>query len=140
YEWMAIRYPQGPKEAVDIEVLERGAAHPNAKSYIYLDARSGEALGVKRYATDIPLGRKIYLWIIALHAGLVGGFVYQLALLIAALAIPVQAYSGIVPWFRRKFGAAPGEAMIKVRVAKIREEALDIKSFELVKANGKALP
>jgi vanillate O-demethylase ferredoxin subunit len=139
-EWMALRYPQKPHEAVDIEVLERGAPHPDAKSYVYLDAHNGESLGVKHYATDVPPGRRIYLWLIALHSGLVGGIVYQLALLIAALAIPVQAYSGIVPWFRRKFGNAAGEAMIKVRVAKIREEAVDVKSFELVKANGKALP
>jgi vanillate O-demethylase ferredoxin subunit len=139
HEWMSLRFPDKPADAVQVEVREHGAPHVNAKSQLYLDAYSGDTLALRKYATDISLGRKIYLYIIALHAGLVGGLAYQLALLIAALAIPVQAYSGIVPWFRRKFGTTES-SLLPVKIARIRDEAADIKSFELVSASGKPLP
>ena len=50
-------------------------------------------------------GRKIYLYCIALHAGLVGGLPYELLVFAAALAVPVQAYSGFSPYLRRQFRA-----------------------------------
>jgi len=138
-ELASLRFPDKPTDSVMVELIEHGSPHADAKSLLYLDAYSGDALALRHYPTDISLGRRIYLYIIALHSGLVGGLVYQLLLLVAALAIPVQAYSGIVPWFRRKFGATE-PSMIPVRIAKIREEAAEVKSFELVSANGRPLP
>jgi vanillate O-demethylase ferredoxin subunit len=139
-EWVSIRYPATSNGAVEFEIRERNVPHEDAKSYVYLDPYTGETLTTLRYGTDVSLGRKIYLYMIALHSGLVGGLPYQLLLLLAALAIPVQAYSGISPWLRRKFGAPAVAPTFNVRVEKIRNEAADVKSFRLLPVGRPSLP
>lgn len=139
-EWVSIRYPAKPSDPVEFEIREHGAPHEDAKSYVYLDAYTGDILRTIRYATDVSLGRKIYLYMIVLHSGLVGGLPLQLLLLFAALAIPVQAYSGVSPWLRRKFGAPAVAPTFEVRVAQIRDEAPDVRSFRLVPVGKAPLP
>jgi len=138
--WVSIRLPVNATDPMEFEIREQGAPHEDAKSYVYLDPATGETLRTIRYATDITLGRKIYLYMIALHSGLVGGLPYQIALLLAALAVPVQAYSGLSPWLRRKFGAPKVAPTFQVRVEQTRDEALDVKSFRLVPMGRGALP
>jgi ferredoxin-NADP reductase len=138
-EWASLRYPLKPGDAVAIEILERNMPHADAKSYVYLDAYSGEMLQVRHYASGTELGRKIYLYFIALHSGLVGGLLFQLVLLVPALAIPVQAYSGFSPYLRRKFRASV-KTSLSLRLAKKTVEATDICTFELADPKGKMLP
>jgi uncharacterized iron-regulated membrane protein len=104
-EWVSLHYPDEPRAAVEAEIRERQAPHEDAKTYLFMDAYTGSTLELRRYS-DIGLGRKIYLYCVALHSGLVGGLPYQLMLLLAALAVPVQAYSGFSPYLRRKFRAS----------------------------------
>jgi vanillate O-demethylase ferredoxin subunit len=139
-EWFSMRLPANRTDPVEFEIRESVAPHEDAKSYVYLDAYTGETLRTIRYANDVTLGRKIYLYMIALHSGLVGGLPFQLLLLVAALAVPVQAYSGISPWLRRKFGAPKVAPTFQVRVDKIRDEAKDVKSFRLVSVGRSPLP
>jgi vanillate O-demethylase ferredoxin subunit len=101
-EWVSLHYPDQPDAAVKVEIRERQMPHEDAKSYLSMDAYTGSTLELRHYS-DIGLGRKIYLYCIALHSGLVGGLPYQLMLLVAALAVPVQVYSGFSPYLRRKF-------------------------------------
>lgn len=137
--WVTLNYPQAADDAVRIEILETDAPHVNAKSYLYLDAYTGKALLLLRYPTDIGLGRRIYLYSIALHAALVGGLPYQLLLLVVVLAIPVQVYSGISPYLRRKL-RRPARTTMVLKVVGKTAEAADICSFELADPKGKALP
>lgn len=139
-QWVSIRYPAQAGEPVEFEIRERGVPHDDAKSYVYLDADTGEALRIIRYATDVRLGRKIYLYMLAVHSGLIGGLPFQLLLLVAALAVPVQAYSGLSVWLRRKFGAPVVAPSFEVRVAQIRNETSDVKSLTLVPVGGARLP
>jgi ferredoxin-NADP reductase len=138
-EWVSIRYPLTPADPVGFEVLERGAPHDIAKSYLYLDAYTGATRRLLHYATDIPLGRKVYLYCIALHSGLVGGLPYQILLLLACVGIVTLAYSGFSPYLRRKL-RTPANRMLPLRVAKKTQEASGICSFELVDPSGKQLP
>ncbi len=138
-EWVSLEYPEGPRKALEVKIREQGAPHENARSYLYLDAYSGAVLDKRLYGSDMGLGRKIYLYCIALHAALVGGLPYQLLLLVAALSLPVQVYSGISPYLRRKFRATVKTTM-SLEVVRKTVEAMDICSFEFADPRGKALP
>lgn len=138
-EWVGMRYPQKPGDAIMFEVVDKGAPHEDAKSYLYLDAFSGDTLRVTHYDTGVPLGRKIYLYCIALHSGLVGGLAYQLFLLLGALGVPVMAYTGFSTYLRRKL-RQPAKATMPLRLARKTVEADGICSFEFEDPKGKALP
>jgi vanillate O-demethylase ferredoxin subunit len=136
---VSIGYPREPRDSVAMEVLERGAPHSEAKSYLYLDACSGAVLRRAPYATATPFGRKVYVYLLALHSGLVGGLPYQLLLLVACLAMPVQAYSGLSPYLRRKLRKSTG-GTYPVRIVRKEREASGICTFELVHPKGASLP
>jgi vanillate O-demethylase ferredoxin subunit len=138
-EWVTIHNPIGRRGSVWMELLEKGARHTEAKSYLYLDAYSGQVLRKTPYATAVPLGRKIYTYLLALHSGLVGGLPYQLLLLVACLAMPVQLYSGASPYLRRKL-RKPSRATLTLRLTRRRVEAADICTFELSDPKGRDLP
>ena len=138
-QWISLRYPTSPTDPIAIEALERGAPHAEAKSYLYLDAYSGRTLHVVPYATAVPRGRKIYVFLLALHSGLVGGLPYQLLLLAACLAVPVQTYSGFSPYLRRKLRKRAAETMA-LTVVRRQVEAADVCTFELARPNGRRLP
>lgn len=137
-EWVVLKYPKANSPAVEVEMLEPGAPHEEAKSYLYLEASTGRVLKFNHFA-DLPPGRKAYLFILAIHSGLVGGAPYQLALLLVCLAVPVQAYSGFSPYIRKRLrkGARSG---LTLRVVARRMEAEDVCAFELADPRGKPLP
>ncbi|HET6972164.1 MAG TPA: PepSY domain-containing protein, partial [Phenylobacterium sp.] len=136
--WGAIKTAKD-NGVVEVELLQRGAPHANAKSYLYLNSVTGQVLEFAPYATAMPLGRKVYLYVLALHSGLIGGISYQLALMVACFSVPVQVYSGLSPYLRKKFrrAARPGLAL---RVVARREEAEGVCSFEFEEARGRPLP
>lgn len=136
---VSIAYPQAPRDSIAMEVLQQGAPHSEAKSYLYLDAYSGAVLRRAPYATAMPLGRKVYVYLLALHSGLVGGLPYQLLLLVACLGIPVQFYSGLSPYLRRKL-RKPAGSTYPVRIVRKLPEANGICTFELAHPNGAPLP
>lgn len=138
--WISIRYPKTPDDPIAMELLEHGAPHAEAKSYLYLDAYSGGVLRRAPYATQTPLGRKVYLWLLALHSGLIGGLSYQLLLLIACLSLPVQVYSGLSPYLRRKLRRTAASNTYPVRIARKACEATGICTFELMHPKGARLP
>ncbi len=138
-EWVSLRYPAKPGDAYGAEILEKGRPHELAKSYHYMDAFTGETLRLEHYSADQHIGRKIYLYCIAIHAGMVGGLPYQLLLLLASLGVGVQAYSGFSPYLRRKF-RRPVNSKLALRLVKKTVEADDICSFEFADPNGKILP
>ncbi|MDE2371798.1 MAG: PepSY domain-containing protein [Burkholderiales bacterium] len=138
-EWMMLRYPVKPGDSVEAEIREHGVPHADSKSYVFLDAHTGAVLRASHYAGDIGLGRKIYLYCIALHSGLVGGLPFQLLLLGAAFSIPVQAYSGLSPYLRRKL-RKPVRTHLTLRLAKKTVLTPDISAFEFVDPQGRDLP
>jgi ferredoxin-NADP reductase len=132
---VVLAYPKKKTDSVEVYAIERGAPHAEARSYAYVDAYSGEVLRSEPYATS-SLGNKIYRTAAAIHAGEYG-LVLQWLQFLGTLAIPVLAWTGVRSFVR---GRSARSRALKVAVRAIREEAIDIKSFELVSADGKALP
>lgn len=138
-DWVAVHLPKKKSPIVEFEILERGMPHKNAKSYLYLDDVTGKVLKLSHYTTGTSLGRKVYLYFLAIHSGLIGGIPYQLLLMLACFSVPVQAYSGFSPYIRKQLRkTARGGLPLKV-VAKT-VEADSITSFELAHPRGKVLP
>jgi vanillate O-demethylase ferredoxin subunit len=97
--------PNAPMEGF---MIERGAPHANARSLMALDVYSGRTLAYTPYAAS-SRGHKLYFWMLSLHTGLVGGLWGQLLLFVAALTVPLMAWTGISSFLRRraqKAGAA----------------------------------
>ncbi len=128
-----------PGQAVEIYVLERGAPHPNAYTYVYLHPHTGEVLRLAPYATS-NLGNKIYRWCASVHMGYIGGVAGQMLLFLGILGVPVLGYSGVSSYLRRTFPARATSPALKVRVSRIQTEAEEVKSLELVSASGRPLP
>jgi len=143
--WLTINCPEAKYPGYRIEVLEPGAPHKNAKSYVYFDAATGDLLGRIDYKTDIPLGRKIYLYILATHLGLIGGLPYQLILCVSCLAVPAQTYTGFSAYIRKSIQKSrrhhpPLRKRLKVRISEKLMEADRVCRFELVPVGHTQLP
>jgi vanillate O-demethylase ferredoxin subunit len=94
-----ITAPKPGTEVVTFDLLESGSPHAEARSVLYLDARSGTVLGFRPYATG-SLGNKVVTWGLAINKGEVGP-VAQGLLFMGALGVPVLAYTGISSYLRR---------------------------------------
>lgn len=132
---VVLGYAKKKTDAVEIYAIERGAPHAEARSYAYFDAYTGEVLRSEPYAAS-SLGNKIYRTSAAIHSGEYG-LLLQVLQFVGALAIPVLAWTGMSSFVRSRRKAA---RTLKVKVRAIRDEAVGIKSFELVSADGKGLP
>ncbi len=121
-----------------IEIYFNGAADPHReiRNYVYADPATGAVIDYRPYA-KLPLGQRIYQWILGLHQGAVGGLAGQLITLAAMLAILYLGYSGIRSYVQKRIGKPRPIAM---RVVAIRDEAAGVKSFDLVPSDGKRLP
>lgn len=138
-QWLNIHYPSMPGDPIGITLLEKGAPHAEAKSYLYLNAYTGAVLRRSPYGSSMPRGRKLYLYLLALHSGLVGGAPYQLLLFMAALGLPGMFYSGLSPYLRRKRRERASKPF-SVRIARRCDEAQGVRSLELVHPRGRRLP
>jgi uncharacterized iron-regulated membrane protein len=94
-----IAVPKQATSAVEIDLLERGSPHAEARTLLYLDANSGAVLSFRPYASS-SLGNKVMAWGLAIHKGEAGGFT-QALLLMGALGVPVLVYTGMSSYLRR---------------------------------------
>ncbi|MBV8036153.1 PepSY domain-containing protein [Roseateles sp.] len=136
---ISIELPRKPNDAAVIYAVEIGAAHPNARSYYYLDAYSGKLLRAEPYATS-PLGNRIYRYTSSLHSGEVGGLPVQLLFFTGIAGVPVLAYTGLRSFFRRRRRVAAAPPPLRLRVAEMRDVAQDIRCFVLIAIDGGKLP
>lgn len=134
-----VRFPRNPQEAVEVYLVGSDAPHSNARSYVYLDAYTGELLKFAPYAQSSP-GYKVYSLLVPLHTGEIGGVFVQFLFFLGMLGVPVLAYTGFSSYLRRRFPATAKPAVLKVSVQSICNETEEIKSFRLTAANRKSLP
>lgn len=95
--------PLPKKGVVASYVIEADAPHSLARSYVWFDPSTGTALKASPYR-QAGAGFRLYYWGMALHTGVMGGLPVQIILLLAALAVPVLAYTGTASFLRRKYG------------------------------------
>ncbi len=133
-----LRYPAKVEDAIEMFFIEAGAAHPNARTYLYLDAVSGSLLSLRPYAAS-SAGNRLYFWMLSVHNGLIGGMAVKWLMLFGLLGVPVLGYTGISSFLRRTLRRIPA-GRLSVRVAARTQETADIVRFELVAADGGLLP
>jgi uncharacterized iron-regulated membrane protein len=94
-------YPRKPGEPIEVYAVARDAPHGEARSYLSLDAVSGDILGFQPY-DGLSRGRKLYYWMLAIHTGRAGGWPVDLILFAGMLAVPVMAYTGVESYLRSR--------------------------------------
>lgn len=132
----SLKMPTGKQPAIEIYFNAARDPHREIRNYVYADAATGAVVQYTPYA-KLPLGQRIYQWILGLHQGAVGGLAGQLITLAAMLAILYLGYSGIKSYVQKRIGKPRPIAM---RVAAIRDEALGVKSFDLIPLGRGRLP
>jgi ferredoxin-NADP reductase len=133
-----LRYPAKAQDATEMFFIAAGAPHPNARTYLYLDAVTGAVLRLQPYAAS-SAGNKLYFWMLSLHNGLLGGMAIKWLMLFGLLGVPVLGYTGVSSFLRRSLRRTP-PGRLSVRVSARVQETSDIVRFELVAADGGALP
>ncbi|MEO6873583.1 MAG: PepSY-associated TM helix domain-containing protein [Opitutaceae bacterium] len=101
--------PMPKKGLITAYVLEAGAAHPYARSYVWLEPSAAKIIRAAPYR-QAGTGYRLYYWMASLHTGQIGGPVVQFLLLCGALSIPVLAYSGTASYLRRKYGKTAAQS------------------------------
>lgn len=140
--WASLRYPMKGKPTIEVEIVERNAAHNDVRNYVYIDPRNGKVIEFVPYGS-LNLGSKLYLWVLAIHTGHFGGVFVQVLMLLGMIGAVVLGYTGVESFVRKTFRRprpAAASSMIQARVARVRDEAEEIRSFALVSANGTPLP
>ena len=138
-----LHVPAERGEAIEAFVIAGDAPHPNARSYVYVDPSSGGVLAYRPYAAS-SLGAKIFYWAISIHTGEVGGLLGRMILLLAALSVPVLAYTGAASWWRGrqvlKTARAAPTPLLAVQVEEAYDETANVRVIALVDPDGNALP
>ena len=135
---MQWRVPRAPGGAIVLELAAADAPHAYAAGIVHYDAVSGAPLRREDYAQS-GAGRKAYLWGLALHYGAAGGTGWQLAQLLAALSVPILAWTGIGAWLARRRSARP-PPLLELKLLGKAMVAEDICTFVFAAPRGRKLP
>ncbi|ANN77914.1 PepSY-associated TM helix domain-containing protein [Bordetella flabilis] len=75
--------------------------HPNGRSTVWLDPRSGAVLAIHRW-NELDPGTRVNSYIYPLHTGELGGVAWQAAVAMLGLTLAALGGSGIWLWWRRR--------------------------------------
>jgi uncharacterized iron-regulated membrane protein len=89
-----------PGDPIEIYAIEADAPHPNARSYVYVDAATGKVLRFAPYR-DLNVGAKAYYWALSWHMGQLG-LLNQLIIFFGAAGALALGYTGIGNYLRRR--------------------------------------
>ena len=113
--WVSIslRFTRREGDPVTASILESGAAHPNPRSSLTLDAVTGAALKWEPFGKQ-SAGRKVRAWIRPLHTGEAGGLAGQVLAFTGAAGTTLLVWTGLAlalrrlaAWRRRRVLEAP---------------------------------
>lgn len=93
-----VALPQGPMGAYS---AASGAERGDDIRIVHLDQYSGKLLAEYDY-DDFGIGSKVIGWSVAVHLGDAYGWINQLVMLLACLAIVLMALSALVMWWKRR--------------------------------------
>lgn len=93
--------PLGPSGAYRIAVHFPEDRTPGGRSTVYIDQFSGSVLSFQNSRTA-PGGTRLVNLNRALHTGDIGGLPTKIIACLASLAVIVQAFTGVVMWWKRR--------------------------------------
>lgn len=85
---------RAPTDPLEIFVIAADAPHANARTYLDLDAYSGNVLKFTPYR-ESSIGAKVYYFGLSLHTGKIGGIAGELCLFIGAVGALVLGVTGV---------------------------------------------
>lgn len=130
-----LKVPTAKQHAIEIYFNRAGDVHREVRNYLFADPTTGAVIRYTPYE-QLPLGTRLYQWILALHQGKAGGLAGQLLTLALMLATLYLGYSGVKS-FTQKRARSPS---MRMRIAGIDLVADQVKSFHLVPADRRRLP
>jgi vanillate O-demethylase ferredoxin subunit len=99
--WASLHYPR-KGEPIEIGIVETGAPHADARSYVFIDSRTAQIVELRPWAT-LNAGSKLYYWLLALHTGHFGGVFVQCLMLAGMIGVAALGYTGVETFLRRTF-------------------------------------
>ncbi|HTA77050.1 MAG TPA: PepSY-associated TM helix domain-containing protein [bacterium] len=99
---MNLRLPQGNRPNVMVVIEEPSSPNAYGRSLLTLDANTAEVIKWEPYE-GYNLGRKLRIWVRALHTGEAGGVFGQIIAALAVLGAMVSVFTGFNLSFRRFF-------------------------------------
>ena len=99
--WASIHYP-AKGEPIEVGIVPTTGPHGDARTYVYIDPRTGKVLEFRPYAT-LSAGSKLYYWALALHTGHAGGTPVQIVMLAGMIGVTVIGYAGVDSFLRKAF-------------------------------------
>lgn len=133
-------------KAFEVYLIAANAPHSYARTYLFVDPSDGKTLSYIPYA-ESSLGAKIYYWTMALHTGEAGGVLWRLILLLAALTVPLLAYTGLKSYLggvaqrrARVVARVPETPTLAAIVVAVHQETDQVKQFDLAAADGSEFP
>ena len=103
YRKLQLRYPKNDHVPIVMELVGQDAPHMQALSVLEMNPYSAKVIRFTPYAQS-HLGQRLYQWMLAVHYGWVGGLFGQLLLFLAALCVPVLAWTGLRSYLLRICG------------------------------------
>lgn len=98
--------PARPDAPVQVRLRRAGEPHPNGKTFVHLDPRTGAVLAVAD-GPGAPLGARLYSALYPIHIGVVGGPATRLLLVVVGLVPAGLCGTGLWLWrARRRAGRA----------------------------------
>ena len=93
--------PLPKKGVIPAYAIAADGPHPMARSYVWFNPSDGAVLRFTPYEANVA-GFRLYYWMMAIHTGVVGGWVVKIILLLGTLSVPVLVYTGTVSFLGRK--------------------------------------
>lgn len=102
--WVSLAGPR-----VTVRFRQAAEAHPNGRTFVGLDARTGDVLS-KVDALRVPPGTRFFDNLYPLHIGALGGKAHRTLLVLAGLTPAFFLITGVLLFWRRKRAAARARA------------------------------
>ena len=93
--------PAGPAGSYRVAAHFPEDRTPGGRSYAFVDQYSGQILSAENSRTA-PAGTRLVNLNRALHTGDIGGLPAKILVCMASLAVVVQAFTGVVMWWKRR--------------------------------------
>lgn len=100
-EIIMVTWPKKAGDAIVVRKKMPSEFHPNGRSFVYIDAQSGQVL-MTEDARHAPLGTKIRNVLYPIHTGALGGLGMQVLQLLVGLSPLVLCITGWMMWRNKK--------------------------------------